>query len=137
MGHFLAWGCYTRALSANVPSVRCVHFSVPESPFHRRSGVWAWEATAGLQENSRTAGFVLRLARSCPGWGGSETGKGPDFSPASWASQVNSGGPPFPSFPCTPAPQGPGLAAGERKVPIGFFFLPLKGLQVFVPETHD
>ena len=93
--------------------------------------------TAGVQENPETVGFVLRVVRSCPGSGGSETGRGPDLSPASWASKVNSGGPPFPSFPCTPAPQGPALAAGERKVPIGFFFLPLKGLQVFVPETHD
>lgn len=31
----------------------------------------------------------------------------------------------------------PAPATGEEEVPTGFFFLPPKGLQVFVPETHN
>lgn len=52
-----------------------------ESPFHRRSGSVGLLKTAGVQENPETVGFVLRVVRSCPGSGGSETGRGPDLPP--------------------------------------------------------
>lgn len=135
MDHFLLCCCYMRVQTHRAYGV-CTFLYVSRPSIDAQE-YGPGKVTAGLQENPETLGFVLRVVRSCPGSGGSETGQGPDLSSAFWASKVNSGGPPFLSFPCTPAPQGPALAAGERKVPTGFFFLPLKGLQVFVPETHD
>ena len=75
-------------------------------------------------------------------------GKGPDLSSASWASQGKKQGPrrlQSPPAPpqaprCTPALRGAGAQPWQqerRKVPTGFFLLSPKGLQVFVPETHE